>query len=605
MKNSVFVSSRLGALSLALAAIPAAAQQALQEVVVSASRTEQRLQDALPATTLITRADIERAQTPDLPSLLKRVTGVQVTQNGGAGTVSAAFIRGAETRHTLVMIDGVPVNNLNFGSAAIEHLSLADVDRIEIVRGNVSSLYGSAALGGVIQIFTRQAGPTPQASLTVQGGSRGLAQANASGSVRLNSGTQLRATAEVLENKGFNSIKQEERPGTNPDRDGYNRRAASLGVAQELSGGNTVGLRLRDSHGKTRYDSQFGPANQADESRFAERGAVIDGRFRLAEGWQLHGALTESIDKLDADVTAFPFFVHSKSRGAQLGLEGKLAPGQQLTAGVEHGRQRLASDTVYNRSQRDLDSVRVGYTGDMGAHQFQLNLRQDRYSDFGSASTWYAGYGFRITPAWRVSATASTGFNAPTFNDLFYPFGGNANLRPEKVKSAELALQYAVEGQELRATLFNNRFTDLIASDSFFNRMNIGHARNRGLELSWRGKIGDYGVQAGLTSQEPIDTDTGARLARRAAGLANLSLTRDLGPWQLGGDLRYSGARPDGTRRLGSYAVLDLTAAYVLSKEVKLFGRIDNATNRDYETVYGYRQGSRGLFAGITWTPKL
>ena len=193
----------------------------LPEVVVTANRTEQRVQDALPATTLITRSDIERAQTPDLPTLLRQVTGLEISQNGGPGTVSGAFIRGAESRHTLVLIDGVPVNNLNFGTAALENLPLADVDHIEIVRGNVSSLYGSAALGGVIQIFTREAGRTPQGSVTAQAGSRGLAQVAASAGVRLDSGTRLHASVETLKDNGFNATWQEELPGTNPDRDGY------------------------------------------------------------------------------------------------------------------------------------------------------------------------------------------------------------------------------------------------------------------------------------------------------------------------------------------------------------------------------------------------
>jgi vitamin B12 transporter len=217
----LFVSTRAAALSLACAAACACAfaQPSLREVAVTASRTEQRVQDALPATTLITRADIERAQTADLPTLLRRVAGLEIAQNGGRGTVASAFIRGAEPRHTLVLIDGVPVNNLNFGTAAIEHLPLVDIERIEIVRGNVSSLYGSAALGGVIQIFTRQAGDTPSAGVTVQGGSRGLAQLNANAATRLASGTRLSAAVESLRDKGFNAIKQEERPGTNPPLD--------------------------------------------------------------------------------------------------------------------------------------------------------------------------------------------------------------------------------------------------------------------------------------------------------------------------------------------------------------------------------------------------
>jgi vitamin B12 transporter len=235
----------------------------------------------------------------------------------------------------------------------------------------------------------------------------------------------------------------------------------------------------------------------------------------------------------------------------------------------------------------------------------QLNVRQDRYSDFGSANTWLAAYGYRITDAWRVSASASTGFNAPTFNDLYFPFGGNPALRPERVKSAELGLQYAVQGQEFRATLFQNRFTDLIASDLFFNRVNIGKARTRGIELTYQGRVLGTDVNAAVTSQDPRDLDTGTRLRRRAATLAQLSANRDVGPWQWGGRVRYSGARDDAPFRLGGYAVADLTAGYKVSKELRLFGRIENLFDRDYETVYGYRQAGRGVYVGLAWQPRI
>jgi vitamin B12 transporter len=606
MKNFP-LSPRRAALSLALAAaFPSAfAQTSLEQVVVTASRTEQRVQDALPATTLITRADIERAQTPDLPTLLRQVSGVEIAQTGGPGTQSSAFMRGAESRHTLVLIDGVPVNNLNFSLPALEHLPLADIDHIEIVRGNVSALYGSAALGGVIQIFTRAAGRTPQANVTVQAGSRGLVDVAASGGVKLASGTGLHASVESLHDKGFNAIKQEELPGTNPDRDGYRRESSSIAITQDLTAGNTLALKLRDSHGKTQYDSQYGPATQADESHFAERGATLEGRFKLGTGVRLNAAVTSTSDKLEADVTAYPYFVKSSSQGAQLGLEWQAAPGQQVTAGLEHNRQHLDSDTVYDKASRTQDSARVGYTGEFGRHQVQLALRQDRYTDFGSPSTWLAGYGFRITDAWRVSAMASTGFNAPTFNDLYYPYGGNPLLRPEHLKSAEIGLQYAANGHEVRATVFENRFTDLIDNDSFFNRVNVGRARNRGVELVYTGRIGDTGVHADITSQDPVNLITGTRLSRRAATLGHLALTRDVGAWQFGGNVRYSGSATDGTHTLGAYSVVDLTASYAVSPQVKLFGRIDNLTGRDYETVYGYRQAGRGAFVGVSWQPKL
>ncbi|MFL6691671.1 MAG: TonB-dependent receptor domain-containing protein [Ramlibacter sp.] len=592
-------------LAIAFLTPAAFAQLALPEVVVSASRTEQRVQDALPSTTVLTRQDIEAAQTPDLPTLLQRVAGLEITQVGGPGTVATASLRGAEARHTLVLVDGVPINNLNFGLPALEHLSLADVERIEVVRGNVSSLYGSAALGGVIQIITRQPTGTPTASVTVQGGSRGMVQGSATGAVRLASGTGLRASVEALRDRGFDATDHVELPGTNPDRDGYRRRTASLGVTQDIEGGHAVGLRVRQSRGTTQYDSQFGPATQADESKFVESSAVLDGRLKLSSTLDLTAAVTQATDKLDAQVTAFPFFVESTSDGAQLGLQWKPTAGHTLTAGLEHTRQKLRSDTTYDRTSRNQDSARLGYTFTSGKHQAQLNLREDRYTTFGSATTWLAAYGYQLTDAWRVSASASTGFNAPTFNDLYFPFGGNASLRPERLRANEVAVQYAAAGHLLRATVFENRYTDLFGFDAFFNRINIGRARNRGVEFSYSGRIGDTGLSAGLTSQDPKDLDTDGQLQRRAKALVRLGVTRDNGPWQWGGAVRASGKRPDAATTLGGYALLDLTASYKLSTETKLFGRIENATDRRYETAFGYRQAGRGVFVGLTWQPRL
>jgi vitamin B12 transporter len=286
-------------------------------------------------------------------------------------------------------------------------------------------------------------------------------------------------------------------------------------------------------------------------------------------------------------------------------LRWNFAKGQTMTAGIESTRQRLESDTVYNATSRQLDSARLGYQGEFERHQVQLNVRQDKYSDFGTASTWFAGYGFRFARNWRVNGSSSTGFNAPTFNDLYYPYGGNPNLRPEQVSSSELGLQYATEVHDARAVWFSNRFTDLIGNDASFNRVNINQARNDGLELSYRGKYGATNVRAGMTLQNPVDLTSNKRLARRADTLANVGITRDIGPWSYGANLRYVGERPDGSNTLAAYSVLDLTVSHALNREVKLFGRIENLLDARYETVYGYNQPGLGVFVGLTWQPNV
>jgi len=595
----------LSVLSLAVAA-SVHAQDAINNVVISASRTEQRIQDALSATTLITRADIDRAQAVDLPSLIRNVTGIEIVQNGGVGTVSSAFIRGAESRHTLVLVDGIPINNLNFSAAALEHIPLVNVERIEVVRGNVSSLYGSNALGGVIQIFTRDAGTSPWTSLTAQVGSRGLADVSGSTGVKKESGLALSASAQTLHYKGFNAINQKELPGTNPDRDGYSRRVLSAGVSQDLSQLGRIGLKLSESKGVTEYDSQFGPATQTDKSNFALTNASLYGQFKLASDLQLDANMGQTSDSLDASVTAYPYRIKSSSQNSSLGLTWRALQGHIVTAGYETTTQRLDSDTVYKKTERTLNASRLGYLINQGDHLLQINLRQDDYSDFGMATTGLFGYGYRLTPTVRVRANTSTGFMAPTFNDLYYPYGGNPALRPEHLRSNEIAAQYASGAHDLRVTYFDNQFTDLIGNNSSYVRTNIAKAQNKGVELIYIGKFANSTINAGFTSQDPLNSITQKQLDRRAKILANFGLNQDLGAWSVGAQTRYSSERPDAaqTKTLGAYFVSDLTASYQWSRDLKLIGRINNVFDRKFETAYGYNQVRRGVFAGLNWQMK-
>ncbi len=582
----------------------------LEPVVVSASRTEQRLQDALPATTLITRAEIDAALTMDVPSLLRRVAGVEISQSGGPGTLASSFIRGAEARHTLVLIDGVAVNNHNFGTAALEHLSLDNVERIEVVRGNVSALYGSAALGGVVQIFTRSGGHRTQPYANVVLGAHALRKLDAGLDTALGATTRVSLAVQDVDSRGFNALDQSQRPGTNPDADGYSRRAVSLNLSQGLgvvAGGNEpagLSLRWRDARGVTAYDSQFGPAQQADESHFAESGVTVQARIPTAGGLRWSLQWSQSEDGLDAKVTAYPYYVKSRSTGPQVGVDWQVGSGQWVTAGADHVRQSVTSDTSYAKGTRTQDSVRLGYVGDFDAHQLQASLRQDRYTDFGTASTYFLGYAWRITPQWRLNASGSTGFNAPTFNDLYYPWGGNAALKPERLRSGEVGLQYASAGQELRALLFRNRYRDLIGNDAYFNRVNIAAARNEGLELSFRGQWGATAVRASATLQDPVDEKSGQRLAQRADTLAKVGIGQRWGAVALDAELRYSGERQDAGKTLAAYTLLDLGLRYAIGRDFGVTVRVENFADTHYQSVYGYRQAGRSLALGLAWRPE-
>ncbi|HEU0199375.1 MAG TPA: TonB-dependent receptor, partial [Burkholderiaceae bacterium] len=452
-------------------------------VVISASRTEQRLADALPHVTLITREEIESSQAPDALTLLARLAGVETAQLGGIGRQAGIFLRGSSTRHTLVLVDGVPINNLNFSAAALEHVQAAQIDRIEIVRGNVSALYGSQAVGGVIQIFTRTGQGEPGASARVAAGSRDtlggdLAVHGAVGDWR------YAASASTFKTAGFNAIDQGKRPGTNPDQDGYENFAASGQLAYTWLPGQELGVRAFHSRGEVEYDSEFGPATQADESRQTVDAAGVWSRNRLASWWTWQITVAKQRDDLDADITAFPFFVTSDGTQFAWQHDFTLAADWTASLAAERLEQKIDSDSAYTTNERSVNTARAGTIGRAGAHQVQLGVRHDGYSDFGSATTYFAGYGLTLAEVWKLTASLSSAFNAPTFNDLHSPFGGNPNLQPEKARAAELGVQYAKDKTLARLALFRTRYRDLIGLDASFNAVNIGRAMVEGAEAA-------------------------------------------------------------------------------------------------------------------------
>ena len=598
---------------LASLAIPplAFSQTMLPDTVITASRVLQRAQDALPDVSLITRADIERSQARDLPTLLQNLAGMEITQSGGMGGVASLFMRGAESRHALVLVDGLPMNNLNFNLAALEHLPLNGIERIEVVRGNVSSLYGSAALGGVVQIFTRhnssKLGKGPWLETNAQLGSNQFRSGQVSAGQSWASGFGVNASSENIQTQGFNAINPLQRPNTNTDLDGYKRLSNAINFSQEFEAGR-IGLMLRETHADVQYDSQWGPANQADESKSVLRNALLNASYKASSQLQWHFSLGQQADKLNAAVTAYPYFVNSQSKTSSVGAVWTLWPQHSLTSGYESTRQKIASDTAYNPTERTLDSWRLGYQAQLKNQQWQLNVRRDQYSDFGEANTWYAGYGYFLTPALRVKASASTGFMAPTFNDLYYPWGGNPLLKPEKARSNEVGLQYIQAKWNARLTAFENRYTNLIDNDQFWTRTNIAKAKNQGVEVELAGQwqMPGWGVQQwrlSMTSQDPQNEMTQQALARRAKTLAQAGLTQSWGYWDTGLQLRYSGARVDDANILAAYTLLDLTATRALTPDLRLNLRLENATNQNYQSIYGYNMPKRGVFVGLRWAP--
>jgi vitamin B12 transporter len=609
----------LAALPAALAclsfnpALAQAQQDALQPVVVTASRFEQQLSDALPHTTVLTRADIERSQAVDLPTLVEREAGLQITRNGGPGTATSLFVRGASTSQVLLLVDGVPLTKQDAsGSLSLEQLMLDQIERIEIVRGNVSAIYGSGAIGGVVQVFTRRGEGEPRASVSFAGGSRGTVEASAGLSGKVGA-TAFSLGMSHYATEGFSAQSPETSPTVNPDDDGYRNRSASLSVSHELAAGHVLGGQMLASDGSVDFDNAFGAAADVHTSRTKLATVRLFSDNRITEGWNSRVSLSRLEDEnRTRDNGAFGYDSRYQTRTDMLQWVNQFALSQawKATAGVERQQQSIDTNDgfggLYERD-RSLDAAFGGINGTAGSHSVQLNLRYDHIEDTGSETTGYLGYGFELGAGFKLIASASTAFNAPPLGYLHAPFFGNPDLKPELARSGELGLQYAAGAQVVRATWFQSKVRDQLQYDFATNRFeNIARARNRGVEVSASGQFGDTGWRASLTSQDPIDEATGERQVRRARTLASLSVSQALGAWRLGAGLRYTGSRPDvGSRTLDSYAVLDLTAAWKLTSALSLFARLENAADERYETAYGYNQAPRGLFMGLRWSAGL
>lgn len=617
---------RLALLPLAIAAaFPSFAQMQvtpqLRETVVTATRNEQLLSAALPHTTVISREDIERSQATDLVTLLQRESGLQRTQNGGIGTTSSIFVRGAAALETLVLIDGIAQNKQDAsGAVSLEHIMLDSIERVEIVRGNVSAIYGSGAIGGVIQIFTKTGSRAPSAALSLELGPRAFKKLSGSVSASLGD-TSFSATLSRVKTDGFSALNPAQQPGANPDADGYANTSVNLSATHKLSKDHNFGLKLFKSTGEVAYDNAFGASTDVQNSttRLSQVTVFTDNTFG---NWRSRLSLSEQSDKSSFfDNGAFGSTATFVTRAGVLKWVNTLALGNDwiVTGGLEQQRQRVettttsAFDSPYDQ-KRNATAVFAGAEGKVGSGALQLNVRHDRVGEM-NESTGYVGYGYPVTEQLKLIASASTAFIAPPLGYLFAPGFGNPQLKSELARSKEVGLQYQRGGHLVRATYFDTRIKDQLDFDPTTSAFaNISRTRNDGLELSYKGLVGQTDLRASLTLQDPINELTQQRLNRRASTLMSVGVSQPIGAFRVNADLQYSGERPDVytdvntfqsvNTTLGSYTLVNLSGAYKLTTELTLKARLDNAFDRKYQTVYAYNQQPRSLYVGLTWTPK-
>lgn len=602
--------ARAAEAELRVAAAPSAAT--LDAVTVTATRTPTRVSEVVAETTVIDRATLDRNAGRTLVEVLAQQPGLQFASVGGLGKTGTIFIRGLEGRHTLLLVDGVRVGSATLNTPSLDNLPLESIERIEIVRGPLSSLYGSDAVGGVVQVFTRRGvqGLQPNAKATVGSNRyRQLSGGAAFGSGAFDGAVQAQHT----ETRGFSASNPRVPFGNfNADDDGFVQDGGSLKLGWQLTPGWRVDGFALQSDGQSRYDD--GPGTDS-RSTLHNRVLSLQATGPLADGIRTKVAASQSVDGYDTLSSASPFasIGEIETRQRQYSWETTVATPIGTALGLlERIEQDVARPgTPFAQSERAIDAIALGLAGSAAGHDWQASVRRDRNSQFGGQTTGALGWGWEFVPQWRIGASYGSSFVAPSFNQLYFPGFGNPDLQPEEGKHRELSLGWRDATQTLRLSWFDHRIRSYISSGPA--PVNIPRTRIDGVGLAYEALLGESLTLA--ASVDHLDArnatagtaNEGKLLPRRAKNSAKADLAWSLGAWNVGGTLLAYSQRFDNaanTVRLGGYATLDLHAEWTLAPAWTLGARLNNVADRRYETALGYNQPGREAYLSLRYAPR-
>jgi vitamin B12 transporter len=569
-------------------------------MVVTATRVATHAKDLMASVTVIDRPRIIDSQASDLLDLLRLEAGIDLARTGGPGSQTSVFMRGTNANHVLVLIDGVRVASPHSGTFAWEGLPLSQVERIEIVRGARASFYGSEAIGGVIQIFTRRAS---QSEVRILGGSYGTRQLEAGGQLSLGDGA-LWASAEVRQVAGF-SAQNQSGFSFDPDDDGFEQQAITVGFEHGLGNSHQLRLLLNGVNGEVDFDQGVSDTETRQVS------ARLTGN--LGKGWQ-HELAMARFEEERSTPAFFSTFTSDRNeldwRADYLGR-----PGQSWSVGVnltdESGRQldTFGNATVYAQN-RDNQAAYAGWHLGWGDSRLALSARLDNNSQFGNQWTTNGAWGIDLGESWSLDLGYGTAFRAPTLSEQFSPgfgglFAGNPELAPESSTSAEIRLRFSLNQHRLSLSAYRNDVDDLIAFNGLdFQAINIARARIDGFEAEydWQGSNWHFGTR--LTLQNAADRSTDARLLRRADEKLSMVAQRSLGKRaSIGGEILYNGERQDFGASLDPFSLINLRARYELSSHWALEGRLENLTDEDYQLAEGFNTPDRSIYLGLRFQP--
>lgn len=601
------------ACGLALSALHVGVQavEVVSPVVVTATRQAVGATELLSDVTVIERAELDQAGASTLAEVLSRQPGVQVASNGGPGTISSVFMRGANSSHVVLLIDGMRVGSITAGGVNWSRVPVSQIERIEIVRGPVSSLYGSDAIGGVIQIFTRQ-GQGPLSMTADAGvGSQGTVAANV-GLSGAQAGWRYALDVARSRTSGINA-----QPGSpapmDADQDGFSSKSLSARLSFEVAKGHEVGVNYFRSQGENQYDNEYANADNRSKARVSSVSVFV--KNRITTDWNSQLRLSRSVDDSgeykDSTLTSR---VHSQQ--TQLAWQNDLQTQVgTFLLGLERLEDKVDASSTYVKTSRAMNSALAGWRGTYQAHSLQANVRHDDSTQFGGQNTGSLAYGHRFNPQWRASATYGTGFKAPTYNDLYFPlecygpdcYGGNPALRPESSRNREATLHFEQHGHHVSLTWYLNQVDNLIVWGN--TPENVAKARLEGLTFAYSGQLAGWDVQTSYDYLDAKNQDTRERLAKRARHHVAASVGRRLGAWEgrlewQGSDRRVEYPYMSPAAKLSGYSLTHVHGAYHLTSEWSVFARVNNLFNREHELSKGYATPGINTFIGVRYTPR-
>ncbi|TFA87025.1 MULTISPECIES: TonB-dependent receptor [unclassified Pseudomonas] len=597
----------------------------LPDVLISANRQVEARNDSSAANTVFTREEIERLQPRSVTDLLQRVPGVQVAQTGGRGSLPGIYIRGTQSAQSLVLVDGQRIGNSTSGDSNLQHLNIEQIERVEVLRGSRSVIYGSDAIGGVIQIFTRRGGEQGlQPRVHVGFGSnqtweRSVGLSGGDEETRFNLGASLDETAGL--------DRTHESYPSDSDHDAYRNKSISLSLSHALTDDIEVGANLLDNRGKSEFDNPFGrfdpvtfdslqqqPYSDFTVSSFS---SYIDAR--LNERWKSRLELghsenrEKSFDKLSDERSVFNTYRDSVTWQNDLTLDAR----NSLILGGDWYEDRINSSTAFDEDSRWNRAAFIQHRFQADSFSTELGLRRDDNQQFGGQNSWSGTLTLPVNPDNDLLLSYSEGFRAPTFNDLYYPDFSNPDLKPETSKSYELQWRSQLsDSTRLEASLYRTDLEDAIIFGSNSRPENVASARINGFEAALKQELFGWQSNLGVAIIDPRDRDTGHTLARRARRTLSWDLDRQFDRLGLGASWQAVSSSYDDLNNqqpLGGYALLGLRSSWALNREIKLDFKVDNLLDKGYSRAlyshdgsqYGYREEGRAFLFGVTWTPQL